>query len=243
MTSKWRFALAFASFLAVVTPSRANEPTWMATPSLAPSLEVWTSAGLANGHWSLWSGMTYAPGSLIEPEGWRFRVVAGAGAYRDEASFSGSVFETVEAEGWTDALVGYQWRSARSTLQLYGGLTVAADALWVGGYGLVQSQTRAGAKVEANLWLDLNAGRYLKFDVGVATMKPSLTGALQFGLLGDQRLSAGPEVRLFRPSDDYGFGGGLFARYAYSGGELGFSAGLLVDGRDPYLTLTYLTRY
>lgn len=232
--------MAAASFLA--SSAYAGENPWRAAVALAPTTEVWSGGSTAGTMRSLYSGISYAPGTLLEETGWRFRLVAGTSTY-DYEKFE-TPFRGITA--FVDVLVGYQWRADNVTAKVFAGISATGVTTTPYDPEVADLDGDIGAKLAAEFWIDVAASTFAQIDTSFASTGPMAAAHGRLGYRISSNVSIGPELRLLRFDDArHEAGLGSFVRYAWPTGELTVSGGWTREsgsGGEPYAMINLLTR-
>jgi hypothetical protein len=233
------FLITFASL-----PARADPPSpygWR---------EAWAGADVSNHVWLLYSGATVAPYSDMFSDGLRLRAAAGYGEY----SYTGerlAMVQTFEAQtAFTEALVGYLKRMGPLTAKAFVGVAaIRHDIHPFDPENPVQGQ-EFGPKGVVELWLNIGDSAWASLDAGWTSAHQTYAGRMRSGYRVYRDISLGVEARINGNALDKDARGGLFVRYAWTGGEVSLAGGLAGrffedanDMRDPYATANWLVQF
>jgi hypothetical protein len=236
--------LAAAVVLLWLTPSNASadpQPGWR---------ELWTGVDASSHVWLLYGGMTVAPHSDMFSDGVRLRMATGMGAYRYTGD-RGSVTMSFRAEtAFADVLVGYLKRLGPLTAKAFvGASAIEHDVRPLDRENPVQGLAY-GPKAVVELWLNMGPAAWSSLDVNWTSAHQTYAARARAGYLVFESVSIGLEARINGNALDKDARGGLFVRYAWTGGEVSLAGGVsgrvLEDARDmtdPYTTLTWLVQY
>lgn len=214
--------------------------------------EIWSGADASTHVWLLYSGATLAPYDHIYADGLRLRVAGGYGRY----TYSGSRYEygKVQSFGaetsYAEALIGYLKRFGPVTAKAFAGVAVIQHRVMpFDPDNTVQGQ-KVGPKLATELWINLGTNGWSSLDLSWTSAHGTAAARFRGGyrLYGD--LSLGLEGGINANDLGEDTRAGLFARYAWDGGEVslssGFSGRFLEDARAlraPYATLNWLTQF
>lgn len=236
--------VAAAMLLQVATPAIADpEPTpgWR---------EVWAGADVSSHAWLLYSGATVAPYGHIFADGLRLRVAGGYGGYSYVGERRGQLQSFEATTDYVEALVGYLQRFGPVTAKAFLGIAaIEHDVTPFDPENSVQGR-EFGPKVVTELWINIGSSGWSSVDLSWTSAHQTAAARTRAGyrILGD--LSLGLEAGL--NSNDLGEDtrAGLFARYAWNGGEVslagGFAGRFLEEAQtleDPYATVNWLTQF
>jgi hypothetical protein len=246
----FRGRVAAAAYAAILVILQASTPA-VADPQ--PSYgwrEIWAGADASSHTWLIYSGATVAPYSDIFSNGLRLRIAGGYGGYSYTGERRGQL-QSFEAEtAYAEALVGYLQRFGPLTAKAFVGLAaIEHDVTPLDPENSVQGQ-ELGPKVVTEFWVNIGSSGWSSLDLSWTSAHQTAAARTRAGyrVLGD--LSLGVEAGL--NSNDLGEDarGGLFARYAWNGGEFslagGFAGRFLEDAQsleDPYATVNWLTQF
>jgi hypothetical protein len=222
-----------------------------ADPPASPGWrEVWAGADVTSHVWLVYSGVTVAPFSDMFSDGLRLRSAGGYGGYT-YTGHRGTERQSFEAETlFTDFLVGYLKRFGPLTAKAFGGVSAIRHDIEPFDPDNPVQGLAIGPKAVAELWLNMGPVAWSSLDASWTSAHQTYAGRLRAGyrIVGD--LSLGAEARIDGNALDKDARGGLFVRYAWSGGEVslagGFSGRVVEDARDmhdPYATVTWLMQY
>jgi hypothetical protein len=238
-----RGTAAAAVLLLLTSPSAHADPQhgWR---------ELWAGADASSKVWLLYGGVTVAPYSDMYSDGVRLRLGTGVGAYRYTGD-RGAVTTSFRAEtAFADVLVGYLKRLGPLTAKAFvGAAAIEHDVRPFDPDNPVQGLAY-GPKAVAELWLNMGSAAWSSLDVNWTSAHQTYAGRARAGYRLFDDVSVGAEARVNGNALDKDARGGLFVRYAWTGGEVslagGVSARVLEDARDmtdPYATLTWLAQY
>lgn len=223
--------------------------------------EVWTGADAMRDVWLLYSGVTLAPWSEhIHDPGWRLRAQTGYGHYKYELQEDGERRKYDGAIAYGDVLAGYHWQEGPFTAKLYAGVSYIDHMVRPGASKGRLVGPQWGAKVAAELWLDLGEAQWTSLNINFTTAHNTASARWRYGLKVIEGLSVGPELRvdtnagLFESYGDmfreYEGRAGLFAAYAWDGYELTLAGGVAAymkgtQGEEvtPYGTVNFLVQF
>lgn len=212
--------------------------------------EVWAGADVSSHVWLLYSGATVAPYDHVFADGLRLRVSGGYGRYTYTGTRRGELVAFNAQTGYGEALVGYLKRFGPLTAKAFVG--VAAIEHEVAPYdpdNTMQGQ-RLGPKFATEFWLNMGDQAWSSLDLSWTSAYNTTAARLRSGYRVYADVSMGLEGGV--NANDLGTDAraGLFARYAWTGGEISFSGGFsgrfLDDAqalRDPYVTANWLTQF
>jgi len=222
-----------------------------AEPDAAPPWrEIWTGVDASEHTWLAYGGMTVAPFSDMFSDGIRLRMASGIGRYRYAGDRNGRLQAFQAETAFADALVGYLKRMGPLTAKAFvGAAAIEHDVRPVDMENPVQGRAY-GPKAVTELWLNMGPDAWSSLDASWTSAHQTYSARLRSGyrLVGD--LTLGAEGRIDGNALDRDARGGLFLRYAWSGGEVSLAGGVsgrvFEDARDmtnPYATLNWLTQY
>lgn len=179
---------------AAILPARADDH------AAGPGFEVWTGAALAPRNWSAYAGTTVNPFGSITADGWRIRVVAGAGSYeyaRAETNGAATAYDVGFA--FADAMLGYHHQFGTLTVKVFTG------ASWIDQVirppdPEFDDDGKLGIKGALETWWNVSSRMFVKSDITHAHYESdkrsfhetTLRGAL--GLRLDDTTQFGPEL-------------------------------------------------
>lgn len=212
--------------------------------------EFWSGTDAGAHVWLLYSGATVAPFGHIFADGLRLRAAGGYGRY----TYSGARYGTLQSfgatTGYAEALVGYLKRFGPVTAKAFAGVAVIEhDVTPFDRENPMQGQ-KVGPKLAAELWINVGTAGWSSVDLSWTSAHGTAAARIRGGyrVYGDVPLGLEGGIN----ANDLGEDGraGLFARYAWDGGEVslssGFSGRFLDDARafrDPYATFNWLTQF
>lgn len=212
--------------------------------------EVWSGADVSSHVWLLYSGATIAPYSHIFADGLRLRVAAGYGRYSYVGERIGGVQSFKAETGYAEALVGYLKRLGPVTAKAFVG--VSAIEHNIAPFDIdnpVQGQ-EIGPKVAAEIWINLGSKGWSSADAWWTSAHSTAAARVRGGYRIYDDISLGLEGGINANDLGEDTRAGLFARYAWEGGEVslsgGYSGRFLDDAqalRDPYATVNWLTQF
>lgn len=230
MGACWKVVAAAAGVAACSVSDRAaaEDNVWYLSDKLSPTIEWSTDLQGSPGLWSAYTGLTFAPGSLLEQTGWRFRLTTGRTAFAYETSLPWHN-ATVSVKGITsyvELLGGYQWRQGPVTARLLTGLTRSGFDTSIYDPEADTATGRLGGKIALEIWANIGQKSYAQLDLSVASTgtRAGLLARLGHEIL--PKLYIGPEVRAARFENLAGERAiGLFLRSVARDGELTVSGG------------------
>ena len=138
-----------------------------AVPRIA-RLESWTGADATRHAIGIWSGLTWAPFGGIQEDGWRLRVVSGAGRYTyDGWRIVGGIPAPAHFLGATtflDAMAGYHLQLGTLTLKPFAGVSIAQHGVTPFDPVSQLIGRTVGVKLALDTWLQLGEAAYLNVD-------------------------------------------------------------------------------
>jgi hypothetical protein len=237
-------AIAMGALLLAVPAAHAD-------PDRAPGWrEVWSGAD-ASGHvWLVYSGITVAPHSDIFSDGLRLRVAGGYGGYTYVGERRSQLQSFTAKTAYAEALVGYLKRLGPVTAKAFVGIAaIDHDVTPLDPENPVQGQ-ELGPKVVGELWINMGSQAWSSIDVSWTSAHQTSAARLRAGYRVWGDASLGVEAALNANDLGEDARAGLFARYAWNGGELslasGFSGRFLDEAQslqDPYVTANWLTQF
>jgi hypothetical protein len=243
----WRgpAAMAVVAGMLLSAPLAAH-----AEPDTPGWREVWAGVDASSHVWLLYGGATVAPQGNIFSDGLRLRVAGGYGGYTYEGERRGQL-QTFNAQtAYAEALVGYYKQFGPLFAKGFVGVAaIEHDVAPLDPENPVQGQ-ELGPKLVAELWLNVGSSAWSQADLSWTSAHQTAAGRVRAGYRLWRDLSIGPEGGI--NSNDLGKDAraGLFARYAWSGGELSLAGGLsgrfLEDAeslRDPYVNGNWLMQF
>jgi hypothetical protein len=236
--------LAAMTFACATTPASADptaEPGWR---------EVWSGADVGSHVWLLYSGVTVAPHSNVFEDGIRLRVAGGYGGYSYVGERRGQLVAFTAETAYAEAFVGYLKRLGPVTAKAFVGIAaIEHDVSPIDPDNPVQGQ-EVGPKLVTELWINMGASAWSSIDLSWTTAHQTSAARLRSGyrVWGDASLGIEAAINANDMGEDAR--AGMFARYAWNGGEVslagGYSGRFLDDAqalRDPYLTANWLTQF
>lgn len=234
-------ALSALSLDAHADPKPNSGPGWR---------EIWAGADAASHVWLVYSGITVAPHGDIFSEGIRLRVAGGYGGYTYIGERRGQLQTFTADTAYAEALVGYLKRLGPLTAKGFAGIAaIEHDVRPLDPENPVQGQ-EVGPKLVAEFWINMGASAWSSVDLSWTSAHQTSAARLRSGyrVWGDATL--GVEAGLNANDLGEDARAGLFARYAWNGGEFslagGFAGRFLDDAqslRDPYITVNWLTQF
>jgi len=212
--------------------------------------EVWSGADATSSVWLLYSGATVAPYGHIFADGLRLRVAGGYGRYSYVGDRRGQIYSFDAETGYGEALVGYLKRFGPVTAKAFIGIAaIEHDVSPFDPDNPVQGQ-EIGPKLVTEFWLNIGDSGWSSVDLSWTSAHATAAARMRTGyrIFGDTSLGLEAGVN----SNDLGEDAraGIFARYAWNGGEIsvssGFSGRFLDEAqslRDPYATANWLTQF
>ena len=248
------FMILFAALLAVSSSPRATE---------IRNSEFSTGADAAGNVWLIYTGTTLAPFGDIHQNGLRLRFVGAYGHYGYEAisrTFEPTHFAAKVHAG--DALIGYLWRLDPIILKLFAGAGFSSHEIRPIDQNNYVQGPDVGIKLVVELWYNLGEQGFASLDVAWSQAHNTRSARSRIGYEVWPDLFVGPEagLNLDRQADykvyqeamdyrtrpiDYGRIG-TFARYAWDGGEVSASVGLVGDFRQEkaaYGTVSWIKQF
>jgi hypothetical protein len=238
-----------SAFAALIVPMLSGavgaeepyEPGWR---------EVWGGADVTSHVWLVYSGATVAPQANIYEEGLRLRVAGGSGGYTYTGERRGELIAFTAKTAFAEALVGYLKRFGPLTAKAFVGIAaIEHDITPLDPENPVQGQA-LGPKLVTELWLNMGSSAWSSLDLSWTSAHQTAAARSRTGyrIFGD--VSLGIEGALNANDLGEDARAGLFARYAWNGGEFslagGFSGRFLDEAeslRDPYATANLLTQF
>lgn len=214
------------------------------------SREVWTGAD-ASGHvWLLYSGATVAPYGHIFSDGLRLRAAGGYGRYAYVGERRGELASFNAQTAYGEALVGYLKRFGPLTAKAFIGVAMVEHRVApFDPENNIQGQ-EVGPKIASELWLNLGDSGWSSLDVSWTSAHNTAAARLRSGYRVYGDISLGFEGGINANDLGEDARAGLFARYAWTGGEVsvsgGFSGRFLDEAKslqDPYATANWLTQF
>jgi hypothetical protein len=232
-------ALAMSSVLAIA--EEPYQPGWR---------EVWSGADATSHVWLVYSGATVAPHANIFEDGLRLRVAGGTGGYSYTGERRGELVAFTAKTAFAEALVGYLKRFGPLTAKAFVGIAgIEHDITPLDPENPVQGQ-ELGPKLATELWLNMGASAWSSLDVSWTSAHQTSAARSRTGYRVFDDVSLGIEGGLNANDLGEDARAGLFARYAWNGGEFslagGFSGRFLDEAeslRDPYVTVNLLTQF
>jgi hypothetical protein len=214
----------------------------------AQSMEVWTGAEAFRHAWSVYTGVTLAPGSSIQQDGLRLRIVAGQSNY--------SVGTGRGISPFADVLGGYQLQISSVTIKAFAGASGIANLESQQDLAAVWDRTLIGPKVALETWWNIGDSAWTSLDLSWSQPHQSYYGRLRAGWRLAPQISLGLESGLVGNETGGSLRASPFARYEWDTGEISLSGGVATDsalgwfgpapgGRDVggYATLNWLQRF
>lgn len=205
---------------------------------------MWTGGQISPSTTAMWSGIDYAPESLVEPNGWHFRLVAGTAVFKET-----NPRETRSVSPFTEILAGRQLRNGPLTVKVLAGGTFSATATspgWLSHLQHLEVSKSRGAKAVAEAWFSLPAQAFLQVDTSLSSVAWTKGVDVRLGLPVLDNLSVGPELSFLNDDRDaFQKTTGLFARYTWATGEASVGGGWVSQDGDiagNYLRGSFLTR-
>lgn len=242
------------------------------SPSLAQSPDLWAQSGAGasaseNG-WIVYSSTTVAPSSHLYESGWRLRATFGHGGYTvtsppvctsNQLTGQRKCVETdIDARAtFSDALVGYLSRHGYLTAKAFAGISYIDHDLPRPLFGKDRpSGSDWGPKLVGELWYDPGSSYWASFNAGFTAAHDTFAFSTRLGYRLTDQLSIGPEFQFDRNAwseldfsglDESLIRGGIFARYAWEGGEISVSAGIAREGlaeeTSPHASVNWLSKF
>jgi hypothetical protein len=210
--------------------------------------EIYGGVDAARDQWLFYSGMTVAPFSRgIYSDGWRLRFGGGYGQYGYDAigphvNCGVAVLNDICTEGgrnsrhfnvshsYAEALFGYYLQLGRLTAKAFAGASMSSEQhLNAFDPSHNNDGTEFGAKGALEFWLNVNDMSWTSLDVSYSSARNETSSRWRTGWRSTPALSIGPELRYDKnvETGDGAWNGraGLFARYAWTGGEISLAGG------------------
>jgi len=212
--------------------------------------EVWAGADASSHVWLLYSGATVAPYSDMFSDGLRLRAAAGYGQYSYAGERRAQVQSYAANTAFAEALVGYLKRLGPLTAKAFiGAAAIEHDIHPLDPENPVQGR-EFGPKAVVELWLNMGSSAWSSLDASWTSAHDTYAGRVRSGYVVYEGVSLGVEARINGNALDRDARGGLFVRYAWTGGEVSLAGGLAGrffddarDMRDPYATVNWLLQY
>lgn len=226
----------------------------LAAPNAAQgqSIEVWTGAEAFRHAWSVYAGVTLAPGTSIQEEGLRLRLVAGQSQYRVQAAAGTGR----GISPFADALVGYQFQQSSVTIKAFAGVSGVANLESQQDLAAFWDRTLFGPKVAIETWWTISDSAWASLDLSWSQPHQSYYGRLRAAWRPTPQVSLGLESGLLGHATGSSLRAGPFVRYEWGGGEISLSGGVVTDGAlgwpgaapidrevGGYATLNWLQRF
>jgi hypothetical protein len=212
--------------------------------------EVWAGVDASTHVWLAYSGVTIAPYSDMFSDGIRLRAATGFGEYSYTGERNGQGQSFSAQTGFVDALVGYLDRLGPLTAKAFVGISaIEHDVRPYDPQNPVQGRAY-GPKAVVELWLNMGESAWSSLDASWTSAHETYAGRFRTGYRLFDDVSLGLEARVNGNELDKDARGGVFARYAWHGGEVSLAGGVagrfLEDGHDmhdPYATLCWLMQF
>jgi hypothetical protein len=235
----------------VAATAFASSPSTVQADSESPGWwEIWSGVDATSHVWLLYGGVTVAPQSDIFSEGLRLRVAGGYGGYAYAGERRGQLQSFEAKTAYAEALIGYLKRWGPVIAKGFVGVAaIEHDISPFDPENPVQGQ-EFGPKVATEIWINIGTEAWSSVDVSWTSAHQTAAARARAGYRVWGDFSLGPEAGI--NSNDLGedVRAGLFARYAWAGGEFslagGFAGRFLEDARslrDPYLNANLLTQF
>jgi hypothetical protein len=212
--------------------------------------EFWTGADASSHVWLIYSGATVSPFSNIFNDGLRLRIAGGYGGYSYVGERRGQLQVFRAETAFAEALVGYLKRFGPLTAKGFIGVAaIEHDVAPFDPENPVQGQ-EFGPKLVSEFWINMGSSSWSSIDLSWTSAHQTAAARLRSGYRVWADASLGIEAGLNANDLGEDARAGLFARYAWNGGEFslagGFSGRFLEDAqslRDPYVTANWLTQF
>ncbi len=247
----WRTAVACLSTGIVAAGlSLFPLPAFADPPKLYGWREVWAGADASTHVWLAYSGATVAPYSDMFSDGLRLRAATGFGEYSYVGERNAQMQSFNAQTAFVDALVGYLQRLGPLTAKAFAGVSaIEHDVRPSDPQNPVQGR-EYGPKAVLELWLNMGDAAWSSLDASWTTAHETYAGRIRTGYRLFDDVSFGVEARVNGNALDKDARGGLFVRYAWTGGEISLAGGLAGrffddahDMHDPYGTLCWLMQF
>ena len=242
---RWPTVMTIAAGMLLSVPAGVR-----ADPVTPGWREVWAGVDASSHVWLLYGGVTVAPNSDIFSEGLRLRVAGGYGGYTYEGERRGQLQAFNAKTAYAEALVGYYKQFGPLFAKGFVGVAaVEHDVEPIDPENPVQGQ-EVGPKLVAEFWLNMGSSAWSQVDLSWTSAHQTAAARVRAGYRVWSDVSLGPEGGI--NSNDLGKDArvGLFARYAWSGGEFslagGFAGRFLEDAqslKDPYANANWLMQF
>lgn len=261
--------LVSALFPLLIGPARADSADSEA--SSYGRYEAWAGVDAARHQWLAYTGTTAAPWSHdIYSDGWRIRFDGGYGGYSYDQVLPTTrncggigldpscpkdaphIRNKVE-RSYFDALVGYYLKLGDVTAKIFAGATMSSHKHLVPDPNSSLEGTQFGGKAALELWWDATPSAWTSLDISYATTFDERSARWRAGWRITPSVSIGPELRYdsnLGGDGDWMSKAGLFARYAWTGGEVSLAGGVATthsdrdgDSSSPYGTVNVLFQF
>lgn len=205
-------ALAVVATIALIVPARAD-------PTAYGWREVWGGADASAHVWLIYTGTTVAPRGDIFSDGLRLRIAGGYGGYSYVGERRGELVAFTAETAFGEALVGYLKRLGPLTAKAFAGVAaIEHDVRPFDPENPVQGQ-EVGPKLVAEFWLNIGNAGWSSLDLSWTSAHQTSAARLRTGyrLFGDVSLGLEGGINANDLGEDAR--AGLFARYAWHGGE------------------------
>lgn len=215
-----------------------------------PFQETWAGGEVTSFSASVYAGYLYAFNGDVAADGLRLRLGSGYWGYWGKSTrWSNNVVIPVKLRGtstFADIMLGYQTQWDRLTVKVYAGAEFDQQSWNRSDVNPDRQGGFVGGKLALETWLNLTPDLFAQFDANWASAHNTHYSRLRVGYAVLPSFFVGPES---------GFGGtldvqegriGMFARYAWGGGEVSVSGGAIreADGAyAPYGTANLLLRF
>jgi hypothetical protein len=205
--------------------------------------EAWAGVDASNNQWLAYSGLTATPWSKdIYTDGWRVRIEGAYGQYSYQTSravpfpcgaaicFNHEAYRAKVDRSYFDALVGYYIRLGSLTAKAFAGAAVSTHQHETADPKTQLEGTAYGGKAVLELWWNVSDTVWTSLDGSYATTFNEASGRWRAGWRVAPQVSIGPELRYdsnISVADGWTSRAGLFARYAWTSGEVSLAGGLI----------------
>jgi Cellulose biosynthesis protein BcsS len=225
-----------------VAPARAELPS----PFMSRAVEMWSGAEATRHAWSSWAGVNWSPFGTVDRDGFRVRLGGGGGQYRYSGSIDGVPQSIYGSSAFADLLVGYQMGLGSVTVKAFAGAAFDGHLLDPFDERNPVNAAATGAKGVLEAWVNLSLATFAQVDLGYTTAHDTYSSRVRLGYRLTDELSLGLEGGAFGNAASDNLKAGVFARYAWYGGEISASGGVSGDiaaRQNPYGSLVYLKRF
>jgi hypothetical protein len=256
-----RLAKAVAVVFALVAGPLLGAPSVHAndlpSPFLSGKFETWSGGEAARRSLAAYSGFSWAPFGTLAQSGLRLRAAGGYGQYSYDGVVDYAPRSIYGTTVFADLLVGYQTSLGRLTLKGFAGAAFDRHVLQPHDAASRLAQPATGVKLVVEAWYNVTEQIWAQTDLSWTSAHATYSGRGRMGYRISQGfmtdLSVGVEAGAFGNAAGDNGKAGLFARYAWYGGEISASAGVTGEvpaqgmsfsrWKNPYGTLVYLKRF